>query len=192
MFYRIYYHLVRKPIESLKRIFHPVSGCFTPEQNAINRLIFTCSHRKKSLQERILCDSSERFTSVSANKMNSKILSSLQSLVWVSNVSLRKKWAGLVPYVVTSSRGTARCQPSGWKDASVAPVCVVSALFLHSLVWAWWDFLFAQQESSEVFYCHITSSNFLAGWRCVLKGFCAVGHNFFQTSSTARRSNFWV
>lgn len=98
-----------KPIESLKRNFHAVSGCFTPEQNAINRLIFTCSHRKESLQERIFCDLLEMFTSVKANNMNNKILSSLQSLVWISNVSLGKKWAGLVPCIVTSSSCTALC-----------------------------------------------------------------------------------
>lgn len=172
-----------KPIKSLKRNFPAVSGCFTPEQNAIYRLIFTCIHRKESLQESIFCDLLEMFTSVKANNMNNKILSSLQSLVWISNVSLGKKWAGLV---LASSHPPA-AQLCVWKDASPMPVCVVSATLLPSLAWARWDFFFSQEVSPEVMRsdCHVMRSDFLAGQGCIFKG-------FFQTSWAAGKSNFWV
>jgi len=91
----------------------------------INRLIFTCRQRKKSLRKRVLCDSLERFTSVRANNIKTKIVSSLQSLVWISSARLRKKRAGLVPDVVTSSCCAALRRASSWKDAPAVPLCVV-------------------------------------------------------------------
>lgn len=160
---------------------------FYSEQNAINRLIFTSSHKKNRLQRWTFCDLLESFTW--SEDYNQQKLSSLQSLVRISCVNVREKWAGLVLCITTSSCCAAffesSIHPSIWKNTSVVPVCAVSAGFLHSLAWTQWDFLFSLQESPEVSYFLVTCSDPLAGQGYFFKG-------VLQTFSVAGRSNFLV